>query len=98
MERVGKKQPGMLYPDYLGYLMSPEWIYKRKIFLDLKPTCVECGYKSQVPHHKHYNSVTNETFKDLMALCHHCHQIKHKEALDNDTRTTKNRRIKVYKG
>ncbi len=96
MERVGKKQPGMIYSSYNEYITSPAWKEKRNTVLKLKPACAVCGRKAQSVHHKTYETITNESFKDLMPICFNCHNNIHKRRKKDDTRKDKKRGTKIY--
>jgi len=67
------------FKSYQEYLESDWWKRTRDIILESHPFCEKCGSKkSLVVHHKHYETVTNESIKDLMVLCWKCHNEEHK--------------------
>jgi hypothetical protein len=60
------------------YLKSDEWKRKRIGFLerdDYKCRC--CDKKAEAVHHVNYNNVHRENEKDLISVCHSCHEKIH---------------------
>ena len=66
--------------DYQKYLQSEEWKTKRRAKLDDCRGRCECegGCFRQATqiHHLHYDTLGNESFDDLQALCPKCHMKK----------------------
>lgn len=68
--------------DYRNYLHSNHWKAVRSQKLkEVNHTCEGCGvnYAQLEVHHTHYNSLGNESMRDLQALCRDCHQKVHDE-------------------
>ncbi len=69
--------------EYLRYLESPEWKLKRDVFLHVANySCSGCGMdyvkRSGLEiHHKHYDTLKNEKWKDILVLCVKCHEAEH---------------------
>lgn len=69
--------------EYLRYLESPEWKLKRDVFLHAANySCSSCGmnYVSRSGleiHHKHYDTLKNEKWEDILVLCVSCHEAEH---------------------
>ena len=63
---------------YKTYIESEEWHERSRDFLKRYPLCEFCGIeKSNQVHHKTYESIGNETDKDLMGVCDLCHSHIH---------------------
>jgi len=64
---------------YALYRLSEKWKLRR-IWALRRDTyaCQQCGsqFRPEV-HHKTYAHVRNEPLKDLITLCHACHEKKH---------------------
>ena len=71
---------------YAEYLESPGWRTKARIMKELaQETCEACGRQSVRPlhvHHLHYDSVGDESPRDLVVLCGDCHTTAHREGWD----------------
>ena len=61
--------------DYLEYLNSPEWQYKRaKVIQRARGYCERCHKNAaREVHHLTYARLGDEDMADLMALCRPCH-------------------------
>lgn len=72
------------YVNYYDYINSQEWKQKKVWFekqLTLRKIpirCFVCGkhYDLQL-HHRHYDTLGNETYKDMALLCSICHKRVH---------------------
>jgi len=63
--------------DYKQYLASREWRLKRKEVIELNNgICERCGTRAiEDIHHLTYASIGNESpLRDLMGVCHPCHE------------------------
>jgi len=67
------------FKSYQEYLMSDMWKEKKEIFLSVHGKfCDNCGSTKQlIIHHIHYETVSNESSKDLKVLCRKCHEEEH---------------------
>ena len=66
--------------DYRKYIKSAEWKVKRQAKLEDCHGICECEEgccrKATQIHHLHYDTLGNESFEDLQALCAKCHMKK----------------------
>lgn len=71
--------------EYENYLKTLHWKKIRDIMfsMDSEPACELClKQDSQIDiHHIHYNSIGDESYDDLVMLCHDCHEKVHREKL-----------------
>lgn len=67
------------FKSYQNYLDSDMWKDKKDmIFLVKGKRCENCGSKKNlVIHHLHYETVGNESSKDVKILCIKCHNEVH---------------------
>ena len=67
--------------DYKKYVKSDKWKNKRRTKLEdcqYKCECEGgCSRQATQVHHLHYDTLGNESFEDLQALCPKCHMKKH---------------------
>jgi hypothetical protein len=83
LERGEKECPLEHTQEYLSYLESPEWKLKRDVFLHAaRYRCAKC--KTSHPagsglevHHLHYDTLSDEKWKDVLVLCVRCHEAEH---------------------
>ena len=76
----------MTKSEYRAYIASEEWQKRRAEFLSAFHWCHKCKLPRHLAivaydqdlhvHHKHYQNVGSETWKDLLALCRRCHEIE----------------------
>lgn len=78
-----------LSEEYVAYLDSPAWATTRATMLELAGHRCQgpgCGVRTGLQvHHRHYRSLGNEAWGDLVVLCPSCH-------LDADRRRQSARR------
>lgn len=66
------------FNSYEEYLDSDWWKEKKTLILQETKKCEICGKEHQLyVHHLHYDTLGNETRKDLMVVCYDCHQKIH---------------------
>lgn len=73
--------------NYKKYMRSKKWKARRKLKGEsVNWTCEKCGDNTppMFIHHKHYDTLGNESNSDLEALCKNCHEAKHKRVLEMD--------------
>lgn len=75
--RKGRKQ------DYGAYLGSAQWRELRRLVIARdKGQCRECGSTERLHvHHVHYQTIFEETGRELVTLCARCHSLEHKNSL-----------------
>ena len=78
-KKVKKRSLKKRKVDYKTYIKSEEWKVKREKFKEYKKhTCERCGSVNNLQvHHKHYETLGRESFKDLELLCGNCHMKEH---------------------
>jgi hypothetical protein len=80
-EKFNTGWAAMGFKSYQEYLDSWLWKDRKEAFLLMKKDnlyCEMCGEtKGLNVHHKHYESVCNETAKDMILLCKKCHLGRH---------------------
>ena len=69
----------MTKQEYLYYLNSEYWQnFRLKVLEYYHYRCAYCkSYNNLEVHHKHYKTLGNETFSDVILLCHWCHNNEH---------------------
>lgn len=75
-----EKQPADKFKqEYIDYLNSKKWKEFRLKALDyFGHRCGLCDRPDNLQiHHKHYRTLFNETFADVIPLCYKCHKIHH---------------------
>jgi len=50
----------------------------REHLIEINPNCTICGREGDRLHHKHYRSWREESFDDMILLCHRCHGFIHR--------------------
>ena len=65
---------------YHEYLASPEWDIRSGMFIDrANGECQQCGsYYNLHIHHRHYDTLGEESYGDIEVLCRDCHKTRHK--------------------
>ena len=64
---------------YKIYINSSSWINKSKQFIKNAKKCQRCGsFYGLGCHHKNYNNIGKETYKDIIVLCWDCHKKFHR--------------------
>lgn len=85
---------GEVCGTYTEYLKSEHWKQLRLKMRKVKNNqcCFICRKPDQLQvHHKTYENLGNEHTKELMFLCHHCH-----EAVHERLKTNANKQIALY--
>jgi len=65
-----------LFNNYKEYLKSEVWQNRRDYFI-WGESCNICYSKATLAHHRNYKNVGNEKRKDILPLCHPCHDDLH---------------------
>lgn len=76
------------FDSYSDFLNSIFWKEKREWIIKCKGSkCERCNsIKNLVVHHIHYETLGNESSKDVLVLCKECHNKEHlKEGDKNDS-------------
>lgn len=72
------------FKSYKDFLSSKFWNDKREIIISCHPYCSNCGTKENLcVHHLTYETLGNESMKDVEVLCFKCHSKIH-EKRDKD--------------
>ena len=68
--------------EYQKYLHSAHWTEFKHVYYKTHTACRECKSKHKLNiHHVTYANLWNETTRDVVCLCHKCHQKIHFEGL-----------------
>lgn len=86
-----KRKPPKQYQDYLD---SDDWKNRRLSWIEYWKSCCICNgvYRLDV-HHRTYERLGKEDFKDCVVLCRHCHDLFHQ----NDGMPKKEELIGLFK-
>ena len=87
--------------EYNDYINSPQWRALRKRVIKRRgQKCQRCRNETETLelHHKHYETLGKECWKDLLLLCPRCHKIKDQERQKEVDADQYNRRFEAWAG
>lgn len=78
---LGRLLGSLGFKNYVEYLSSPHWRdFRRRYYAKMgKPPCSVCfnAFVATELHHRNYNRLGRERFRDVVALCRSCHEKTH---------------------